>query len=231
MVCIRTDWRNAAARCRIASVVDSGSYCDSAAFSGLCLHLVPPGAMPLSKLTRERIRRDHRAHLRMATFRCSSDATPALQARLLQRRKSLPVRVRTTPPDLLGGFDDFDGFGAGATASISTNTIRSALQTAKPGEWTLYAEDSGQPLEASDCPLYAVARPAPRADAWLLRAEWRAPDSSKCGLTRAKRKRAEALARLADPSAGGYEAERRTAARLLLREQAGATETGVRGSS
>lgn len=220
VVCLRTDWRNAAARCSIASVVDSGSYCDSAAFSGLCLHVVPSSAMPLSKLTRKRICRDHCAHLRMGTFRCASDATPALQAQLCNRRRSLPVRVRTNPPGLL---DSGENLGTGATASALS--IQRALQSAKPGEWALYAEDSAQPLEPSDRPLCAVARLAPRADAWLLRAEWRAC-ANEGGLTRAKRKRAEALARLADPSARGYEAERRTAARLLLRVQAGATGSG-----
>jgi len=211
-VALETTWRGGRPRVNLAFVVNETGPLPRL-HQGLCLHQVRTSQLPLSSAVYRRICHDHRSGLGASLCRCKADATGALQRRL--RKRNLPVRILTTPPNVLPPRP------LGSSGSTSIAAIVAELQHAMPGTWLVHGRT--KPLPVSHCPLNDVGEslpaPPPGAVAWHVRATL---ESERAELSdpAKRRRRLDKLAMMADPQNGAYEAERLVAERLLGRETA-----------
>ncbi len=173
------------------------------AAGGGCLHELPASTQPLSGDTRQKVLQQHERGLAPGTSRCPLDALPALRRAL--RSRPLPVRVVSEPEGVLPG----------VLGCVQTLTVREVLQRLakeRPGDWQLYEEGATAPLAASQRLLRdALAAPAARVDAVVLRAALPAPPAGERAGRLAKRLRAAEA--LAAEGGGALEAEKEAARR------------------
>ena len=126
------------------------------------------------------------AHERLARF----------EVAVARLRGDLPVRIDTEPPGLATRLS--------FTSGAALQDVLKGLHAAAPGPWLLFAPGLAAPLQPS-CRLVKDVVP-PTDGQFVIRAVKRKPKNAN---------RIQALQRLACPSGGGTDAERRRALQKL----------------